>query len=140
MDAIMERINVNFIIVSLDTGKVRRVNKRQPAVKMPSADTNNNTVALTVTTDQEEEEEETNDDTARRKEQFSAKRAIFSGNIDVAPSPSHPLDCLFESTSQRNCIHLNSEVASNDRIRYQLFSAFEEIEINIFDTIMEAVI
>ena len=172
MDDIMVRINLNFIVVSLDTGKIEaKPNKRNllrnnttvvhtsdeddsgkvdteshndaSEITFPegSSSDDNNQGTRRVVTD-EEIVEDPDSSTACRKVQFSKKEQKFStsGHESTQAAQAHPLECLFEPTRKRRCCHLNSRVESNDRIRYQLFSAFEEIDINVFDTIMEEVL
>lgn len=89
-------------------------------------------------------------DVARKMSLFSKRRSTFttkSDNVtphDVSGSgedvQQHPLDCLFEDTHQRKCFHLNSKVEGDDMIRFKLFNAFEDVEINVFDAILESVL
>ena len=192
MEDMMARVNVNFIIISLDTDEVLKKRAGGPlfvakahVAKCGSTDMDfDDFIDEVISSDDGKEYDEKSDikmnasdfvttqapetkktmlkstnaelessfmqqkeladaEVARRIALFSKRRSTFTSSALPQPTlgkEAHHLDCLFENTNQRKCLHLNSKIDNDDMIRYKLFSVFEEVEINVFDTIMESVI
>ena len=141
MEDMLMRINVNYIIVSLDTGQVAAKpqlrSHPRASINIPSSET----MGINVGNHSEADELKIQipiDDPLTQK--VRRKSSTEDGADEEDEDTSHPMECLFHSNNKRKCLHLNSKVMSSDKIRYLLFSAFEEIEINVSETVMESVL